>query len=129
MATKKHPAVNQAAGSGEIRHRGKADSFTGILRGGATPHSTPYTSARGGSKLSGTVKRSVTFSSDVDERAHELVGDRGFSSFVNEATRAALNLMATSQIVQEYEAKHGVITEEEMAKARTMLKKARSGRK
>lgn len=66
---------------------------------------------------------------DVDSRAHELVGERGFSAFVNDATRAALNLMGTNQIIEEYEAQQGVITETEVQRARAALQKARKMRK
>lgn len=74
----------------------------------------------------GTVKRSVTFSADVDARAHALVGERGFSAFVNEAARAALQFAATDSLIAEYEAKHGAITESEMQQARRTLEKSRS---
>lgn len=79
-------------------------------------------------KSPGTVKRSVTFSQRIDSRAHELVGDRGFSAFVNEATAVALQFAATDQFIHDYENQHGTISEGEMAVARRSIQDARKRR-
>lgn len=63
------------------------------------------------------VKRSVTIRAELDARAHELVGDRGFSNLVNEGLELVLQARGFGEILAEYEAKHGVITTEEIAAA------------
>ena len=75
-------------------------------------------------KTVGTVKRSVTISAVVDERARLLVGHRGYSALVNEALSEKLQYAATKRLVAEYEAEHGEIPEIERKRARRKLRDA-----
>jgi hypothetical protein len=72
----------------------------------------------------GTVKRSFTISRELDERAHDLVGVRGYSALVNEALREKLQSEATKSIIAAYEAKHGPIPEELRRRARKKIRDA-----
>jgi len=99
------------------------------IRGGKILKGDVFEAARGGSTLqTGTIKRSVTFAADIDQRANQLVGARGFSAFVNEATRAALQFAATDRLITEFEAEHGAVTDHELNRARNMLRQARKRR-
>lgn len=99
------------------------------LRGGKIPKSDVVENVGGGHGLrKGTIKRSVTFAADIDERAHQLVGARGFSAFVNDATRAALEFAATDRLITEFEAEHGPVTDHELNQAQSKLRQARKRR-
>lgn len=93
------------------------------------PKSNVFETARGGNSVQkGTIKRSVTFAADIDKRAHQLVGARGFSAFVNDATRAALQFAATDRLITEFEAEHGPVTDDELNQASRKLRQARKRR-
>jgi hypothetical protein len=64
-----------------------------------------------------TIKRSVTIQLELDQEAHEVVGDGGFSALVNDGLRRALQALRLSALIKEYEDKHGEITTEESAAA------------
>lgn len=75
-------------------------------------------------KRPGTVKRSFTISKDIDDRAHELVGSRGYSALVNEALREKIQYASVKQFVAEYEAEHGAIPKAEREAARKKIRDA-----
>jgi hypothetical protein len=105
----------------------------GVVSGGRITGKVPKTDLfqtlrLGTSPQKGTIKRSVTFAADIDERAHQLVGERGFSAFVNDATRAALQFAATDRLIAELEGEHGPVTDTELDQARSKLRQARKSR-
>ncbi len=80
------------------------------------PKQAPKRSTRAAFEArAGSVKRSVTIRADLDERAHALVGDGGFSNLVNEGLARAIQARMVKQFIGEYETKHGVISAKEIA--------------
>jgi hypothetical protein len=63
-----------------------------------------------GQEASKTIKRSVTIRLDLDEEAHEIVGERGFSALVNDGLERAIQARRITSLIEEYEAAHGVIS-------------------
>lgn len=63
------------------------------------------------------VKRSVSIDADVETEALEIIGERGFSGYVNEALRRENQRQRVLARVARYEAEHGPIPDELQAKA------------
>lgn len=61
-----------------------------------------------------SVKRSITIESAVDRKAHDLVGERGFSALVNEALAHEVQRRETRTLLAELDAEFGPLTEEEI---------------
>lgn len=75
-------------------------------------------------QLSGTVKRSVTIDRALDEQAHRLVGDRGFSALVSSALESELQHRRIDDWLAEREAKLGPIPEASLQRAKRIVAKA-----
>ncbi len=73
--------------------------------------------------LPAMVKRSVTIERTVDEAAHALVGDRGFSELVNDAVKRVVQRRLLEQDVVEYELKHGPISAKHREYAKLAVEK------
>ena len=65
-----------------------------------------------------TIKRSITIEASVDERAHELVGERGFSALVNQALTNEVQRRRTQELLRELDAEYGPLTEEDLREGR-----------
>jgi post-segregation antitoxin (ccd killing protein) len=77
----------------------------------ATPKSVP----------AGTIKRSVTLDKRLDEKAHALVGDRGFSALVNTALATELQRRRIDDWLAEREAELGPIPDEALERAKRAI--------
>jgi hypothetical protein len=60
------------------------------------------------------VKKSITLDSEVAREVEELVGPRGFSSFMNESAKLRLLVERGRRAVREYEQEHGSIPADEL---------------
>ncbi len=65
-----------------------------------------------------TIKRSITIEASVDERAHELVGERGFSALVNQALANEVQRRRTQELLRELDSEYGPLTEEDLREGR-----------
>jgi hypothetical protein len=65
-----------------------------------------------------TVKKSVTLRRSLAEQIEERTGPRGFSSFIDQAAEHALALLKAQEIIDDYEAEHGPISDEALERAR-----------
>jgi len=72
----------------------------------------------------GTIKRSVTLDKGLDEQAHALVGDRGFSALVNTALETELQRRRIDDWLAEREAELGPIPDAVLERAKRAIERS-----
>lgn len=73
---------------------------------------------------SGTIKRSITLDKGLDERAHTLVGDRGFSALVNTALETELQRRRIDDWLEEREVELGPIPDDALERAKRAIERS-----
>ena len=62
-----------------------------------------------------TTKRSVTLDEELVAEALQFVGERGLSRLLNDGLRREVLLHRGRKLIEDYEAEHGAITDEELS--------------
>jgi hypothetical protein len=73
-------------------------------------------------------RRSVTFEPEVDRLAHEVVGETGFSAFVNTAVREKLRRDQMLRLLGDLDAEYGPIDAAVQREMNALWKRSRSTR-
>lgn len=89
----------------------------GRRRPSAVPGKPATRGGTGQNAEAGTIKRSVTLDKTLDEAAHRIAGDRGFSEFVNDAVRLRVQQHLIADDIAQYERERGKIPDDVRANA------------
>ncbi|MFD5747615.1 hypothetical protein [Streptomyces sp. NPDC127033] len=69
-----------------------------------------------------TRKYSISIPEDLAETVREQVGPGGFSAYVTDALRHRLAMDRLTELVDDHEARHGALSDDERARADALLR-------